>query len=116
MNIRFPGMQKASCHLQQSAASIQNGNCIAGTGAAGLGLGDVSVQLIAGMDAWTLRRVLLAVARRFPRTLEAFLCGGLSPAAAELLTARFEAADVQLTREGTRPETGTVRRQKPMYP
>ncbi|KAK9919096.1 hypothetical protein WJX75_009374 [Coccomyxa subellipsoidea] len=89
--------------LQQASAK-NNAPEDPGTGAAGLGLGDVSVQLMAAMDAWTLRRVLLAVARRFPRTLEAFLCGGLSPAAAELLTARFEAADAQLTHEGRHGE------------
>ncbi len=66
----------------------------------GVGLSNASVRLMAGLDCWALRRVLLQVARRFPRTLDAILCGGLSPAAAELLTARFEAADAQLAEQG----------------
>ncbi|CAL8464138.1 g3673 [Coccomyxa elongata] len=70
----------------------------------GVGLCNASVRLMAGLDCWALRRVLLQVARQFPRTLEAFLCGGLSPAAAELLTARFEAADAQLAERGKHSE------------
>lgn len=61
------------------------------------------MRLMAGLDCWALRRVLLQVARRFPRTLEAFLCGGLCPAAAELLVARFELADARLAEQGTQP-------------
>ncbi len=63
-------------------------------------MGSASVRLMAVLDCWALRRVLLEMARRFPRTLEAFLCGGLSPAAAELLTARFETADARLAEQG----------------
>ena len=66
------------------------------------------MRLMAGLDSWQLRRALLGVARQFPRTLEAFLSGGICPAAAELLTSRFEAADARLAQEGTPPETAIM--------
>ncbi len=66
------------------------------------------MRLMAGLDSWQLRRALLGVARQFPRTLEAFLSSGICPAAAELLTSRFEAADARLAQEGTPPETAII--------
>lgn len=83
----------------QVAAGKAEGGAYAGPGNE-LGLGAASVRQMAALDAWALRRVLLRLARRFPRTLEAFLTIGLTPAAAELLTARFEAADAQLAQQG----------------
>lgn len=67
----------------------------------GLGLDEPVTRIVAGLDMWALRRVLLGLARQFSRTLEGLLCRGLTPALAELLTSRFEAADAQLAAEGT---------------
>jgi hypothetical protein len=65
-----------------------------------LGLADPVTRIVAGLDAWALRRVLLGLAAQFPRTLEGLLQHGLTPALAELLTQRFEAADAALAAKG----------------
>ncbi|KAK9823201.1 hypothetical protein WJX72_001067 [[Myrmecia] bisecta] len=56
------------------------------------------------LDPLPLRRVLLALAEHFPRSLSVLLMHGLTPAAAELLTGRFEAADAQLVEQGMHQE------------
>ena len=71
-----------------------------GCSSSAVGLEEPLFRLAAGLDCWTLRRVLLHLARDCPHTLEAFLRAGLSPALAELLTSRFEAADAQLAAAG----------------
>ena len=72
----------------------------AGADGASLGLTDPVTRIAARLDCWALRRVLLGLARQFPRTLEGLLQQGLTPALAELLTQRFETADAQLAAQG----------------
>lgn len=55
---------------------------------------DCPSRVIAALDPPELRRVLLSMARRTPRTLEAMLLFGLTPLATELMTRSFEAGDV----------------------
>ena len=74
--------------------------CAGCSSSSGAGLEEPILRLAAGLDCWALRRVLLRLVRQCPRTLEAFLRVGLSPALAELLTSRFEAADAHLAAAG----------------
>ena len=65
-----------------------------------LGLHDDVTRIFAALTPGALRRVLLAAAERFPRTLEALLLHALSPAAAELLTSKLERDDAALSADG----------------
>lgn len=55
---------------------------------------------LASMDVWRMRRALLCLANRAPAVTEAFLTRALTPAAAQLLTHRFEHADSLLLSTG----------------
>ena len=74
--------------------------CVAGREYVGR-LQQLATKLLAGLDCWELRRVLLDMATRDVGDLWQFLCYGLSPALAELITSKFEEADTQLAQEGS---------------
>lgn len=65
-----------------------------------LGLQDDVTRVFAALTPSALKRVLLATALRFPRTLEMLLLHALSPAAAELLTSKLERDDTALLADG----------------
>ena len=65
-----------------------------------LGLQDDVTRVFAALMPSALKRVLLAIAVRFPRTLEMLLLHALSPAAAELLTSKLERDDAALLADG----------------
>jgi hypothetical protein len=48
------------------------------------------------------------MAKQCPQVLEGFLCHCLSPVLAELLTSKFEAADVELAQQGPHLMTGSA--------
>ena len=52
------------------------------------------------MEMWRMRRALLCLAATAPAVAEAFLVRALTPAAAQLLTHRFEQADSLLLSTG----------------
>ncbi|CAH2072332.1 unnamed protein product, partial [Thlaspi arvense] len=56
---------------------------------------DPVAHMLWNLDASKLRDVLLAMARYFPRTLEALILHMLSPVAAEVLTQKFDEIDQQ---------------------
>ncbi|KAF8094465.1 hypothetical protein N665_0362s0008 [Sinapis alba] len=56
---------------------------------------DPVAHMLWNLEASKLRDVLLAMARYFPRTLEALIIHMLSPVAAELLTQKFDEIDQQ---------------------
>ena len=55
---------------------------------------------LAGMDVWRMRRALVCLAGRAPIVIQALLTRALPPAAAQLLTHRFEQADSVLLSTG----------------
>ncbi|ESQ41996.1 hypothetical protein EUTSA_v10013262mg [Eutrema salsugineum] len=60
---------------------------------------DSVAHVLCNLEASKLREVLLAMARYFPRTLEALILHMLSPVAAEVLTQKFDEIDQQTGEE-----------------
>ncbi|CAN8252387.1 unnamed protein product [Cochlearia groenlandica] len=60
---------------------------------------DRVAHMLGNLEASKLRDVLLAMARYFPRTLEALILHMLSPVAAEVLTQKFDEIDQQTGEE-----------------
>ncbi|KAK9860377.1 hypothetical protein WJX84_000586 [Apatococcus fuscideae] len=65
-----------------------------------VGLQHTLTTELASMDVWRMRRALLCLAATAPAVAEAFLIRALTPAAAQLLTHRFEQADSVLLSSG----------------
>ncbi|CAK9204211.1 unnamed protein product [Sphagnum jensenii] len=54
---------------------------------------DCIAEIFSALDPRVLQRLMLVMVSEFPRTFEALILNGLSPAASELLTRRFEEMD-----------------------
>lgn len=65
-----------------------------------VGLRHTLTKELASMEVWRMRRALLCLAATAPAVAEAFLVRALTPAAAQLLTHRFEQADSLLLSTG----------------
>lgn len=66
--------------------------------------GDCLAQIFSALAPPSLQRVLLVMSSEFPRTFEALILHGLSPAASEILTRRFEQMDGELELEISQEE------------